>query len=86
VQSHYVGNLINNSTIPLLGWSREIGDLRLPHFIATHMMQVLPLLGLLADKLKLSPRIVVLSGTIILVIISKLALDLALAGRPIFPI
>jgi len=85
VQSHYVGNLINNSTIPLLGWSREVGDLRLPHFIATHMMQALPLLGLLADKLKLSPRIVLLCATVILVIMSKLALDLALAGQPIFP-
>lgn len=35
---------------PILGWSREVGDLRPPHFFATHMMQAVPALGWLADR------------------------------------
>lgn len=35
---------------PILGWSREVGDLRPPHFAATHMMQAVPALGWLADR------------------------------------
>jgi hypothetical protein len=36
---------------PLTGWSMSVGDLRVPHFFATHMMQVLPLAGLVADRI-----------------------------------
>jgi hypothetical protein len=35
--------------IPLMGWSGTGGDLRVPHFFALHLMQVLPVLGLMAD-------------------------------------
>lgn len=36
--------------MPVTGWNREGGDLRVPHFFATHMMQILPLAGWLLDK------------------------------------
>jgi hypothetical protein len=29
----------------------SVGDLRVPHFFATHMMQTIPLAGLVADRL-----------------------------------
>ena len=32
----------------LLGWSRDGGDLRAPHFLATHAMQIVPVAGLAA--------------------------------------
>ena len=32
--------------LPLTGWSLAVGDRRVPHFFATHMMQALPLAGL----------------------------------------
>ncbi|WP_374370516.1 hypothetical protein [Dongia sp.] len=41
--------------LPFFGWSQVMGDLRVPHFFATHLMQALPLLGLAAD-LRLSAR------------------------------
>ena len=36
--------------IPLVGWTKQGGDLRVPHFFATHMMQVLPLMGWFIDR------------------------------------
>ena len=37
--------------MPLTGWSLVVGDRRVAHFFATHMMQALPLAGLLLDRL-----------------------------------
>lgn len=48
---HWVGGVRTDlGGLPLLGWSRSGGDLRVPHFFATHIMQALPLLGLLLDR------------------------------------
>jgi hypothetical protein len=50
---HWIGgDRSDASGIPLLGWSTTGGDLRVAHFFATHLMQALPVLGLLADKLR----------------------------------
>jgi len=81
-----VGEAINNSKVPVLGWSREVGDLRIPHFIATHMMQLLPLLGFFLDKQKLSPKIIVSFATLILLVMSVVFFDWALLGKPVFPL
>lgn len=48
---HWVGgNQSDANGLFLLGWSTSGGDLRVPHFFATHLMQALPILGLLADR------------------------------------
>ncbi|GAA0785758.1 hypothetical protein E1180_17795 [Roseibium denhamense] len=38
--------------IPVAGWSLSGGDLRPAHFLALHAMQVLPVIGWLADRYK----------------------------------
>jgi hypothetical protein len=55
--SHWVGGVRSDAGgLFLVGWSRSGGDLRVPHFFATHIMQGLPILGLLLDRL--APRFV----------------------------
>lgn len=47
---HFVGVPLLDATVPFIGWSREVGDLRAPHFFATHAMHFLPLAGLAYAK------------------------------------
>jgi hypothetical protein len=48
--SHLVGGPQTDAFgLPFLGWATRGGDLRVPHFFATHAMQALPLAGLVAD-------------------------------------
>ena len=35
--------------LPIVGWSRSVGDLRVPHFFATHLIQLLLLVGWVTD-------------------------------------
>ncbi len=53
--SHFVGSMEGATrTWALTGWSRESGDLRVPHFIGMHAIQVLLLLVFLAKRLGVS--------------------------------
>ena len=48
---HFVGTPVTGATLPILGWSREVGDLRVAHFLSTHALHGLPLLGLAAARM-----------------------------------
>ena len=40
----------------LTGWSREVGDLRVPHFFATHTMQIVPLVWFAIAMVRTPPQ------------------------------
>lgn len=50
LMSHHVGTPVTGARFPLMGWSMEVGDLRLPHFLATHAMHIVPLAGLSGSR------------------------------------
>jgi len=48
---HWVGGTPSDANgFPLMGWSRDGGDLRIAHFFATHALHFIPAFGLLAAR------------------------------------
>lgn len=47
---HLIGTPITGARVPVMGWSLEAGDLRLPHFLATHALHAVPLAGLTGSR------------------------------------
>ena len=53
-QTHFAGTpAIDSMRVPIVGWILSGGDLRIPHFFATHLMQVLPVYGLFLQRRKI---------------------------------
>ncbi len=69
--------------IPLMGWSGTGGDLRVPHFFALHLMQALPVLGLMADRwAKGRERAIVFAGVTVWIALVAGTFVQALNGNP----
>lgn len=81
---HWVGGIKSDAAgLFLAGWSRSGGDLRVPHFFATHIMQALPVLGLCLDRF--APNLVrpgLLLGAIISIAVVGFTFVQAVSGRP----
>jgi hypothetical protein len=82
---HLVGVPAPGDTgLPILGWSRSVGDLRVAHFLATHALHALPLAGLAASLAlaERSARVVVLASAAAYSALVLVTFAQALAGLP----
>lgn len=69
--------------LALMGWSREIGDLRVPHFFATHALHAVPLAAALLIPLlgrdRMAPSVCIAAGYALFVLA---VFAQALSSRP----
>lgn len=83
--AHTVGGPDGGPGLPVTGWSTQYGDVRVPHFVGLHALQVLPLAALLfftrlSDKSR--TRITLAFGTVYASVFVALLIQ-ALSGIPL---
>ncbi len=80
---HWVGGVQSDADgLPIVGWVRSGGDLRVPHFFATHLMQIIPVIGFIADRFSQRPRLIVVIASTIGVGMVAFTFLQALRGQP----
>ncbi|WP_377295566.1 hypothetical protein [Rhizobium sp. SGZ-381] len=83
---HWVGGVRSDAGgLFLFGWSRSGGDLRVPHFFATHIMQALPLIGLMLDRFAsrwVTPALV--ASSLLAIAVVGFTFAQAVSGRAFF--
>lgn len=86
LDGHHVGTGTGAAGLFLLGWSREVGDLRVSHFFATHAMHFVPAFALVSAWL-LGPQrrvpLLVFAGLFVALVVFTFLQ--ALDGRPFLP-
>ncbi len=84
---HWVGTVASDAGgLPIFGWARDGGDLRVGHFFGMHAMQVLPVFALIAERIV--ARRAGIAVAVFAIAYSGLtiaALLQALEGRPFLP-
>ena len=82
---HSVG--LEGGHVPLFGWNRTGGDLRIAHFLGIHAEQAVPLLAFLVAGA--APRLrwaALIGGTTLYVAFTLAVFAQAVAGRPLLPV
>jgi hypothetical protein len=84
---HWIGGVRSDAGgLPLLGWSRTGGDLRVAHFWALHAHQFIPLAGWLVVRTGMRwQRSAVLGFTVAYVALIAFTFAQALQGQPLIP-
>jgi hypothetical protein len=73
--------------VPLFGWNRSGGDLRIAHFLGIHAQQAIPILAMLTGGLAAPRRWALLGGgTLLYVALAFAIFAQAVAGRPLLPL
>ena len=83
--AHTVGAPDGGKGLPGTGWSREHGDLRIPHFVGLHALQVLPVVALIARRRRSDDAAVriVRAAMVSYVALFAILLAEALRGEPL---
>lgn len=69
--------------IPIFGWSTQVGDLRVSHFLSTHLLQIIPFAGWLLDRFsKKNSEIGVWIVAFLTTFVIELTIFQALVGIP----
>ena len=85
VGAHAVGVPDGGPGLPVTGWSQEGGDLRVPHFVGLHGLQLLPLAGWLIGRRRdrrCATRLTAIAGVGYLGLVGVLLMQ-ALRGQPL---
>lgn len=69
----------------LTGWSRDVGDLRAPHFFATHIMQIVPVAWFAIALARTPPRGAGVALTVLALAVTAATFAQALRGEPFLP-
>lgn len=80
LMNHTVGAPDGDAGLPLVNWSKDHGDLRIPHFFGIHSLQIVPLLGYYVAK---SKRQAIILGVLYFVLVIALLIQ-ALTGTALF--
>lgn len=88
VGSHTIGAPDGGAGIPITQWSRDHGDLRIPHFVGMHAWQLLPLLLLGIRRVRAgrddgTERVIVLVASATCAVLFVGAFLQAMAGHPL---
>lgn len=81
VGAHTVGVADGGAGLPVLGWSTTAGDVRIPHFIGLHGLQVIPLVALCVTTLLRGRAERVQTALIAVAGVGYLGFDLLLAWQ-----
>jgi hypothetical protein len=83
---HWVGGVATDAGgVPLFGWSRSGGDLRVAHFIGLHAMQGIPVIGYLVQSLSVG-RTIVWASLAVWTAVTAVVFVQAIQGRPLWPL
>ena len=82
--SHFVGGS-SSDLLPFLGWARDVGDLRVSHFFATHIMQFGPVMAIVLGFLGLSGRAVSYGPALFFGALTVATFVQAVMGLPFLP-